>query len=755
MPGEPRSPQVAGAGHAPLERFQAARIELKQIYAGMKATLQDAAVFFLRRPVWVEYASGGSPTLHEEPLDEEVAMVNDAVRRSSIVIDTVSREAMKAVFFGRTSTGKSTLINAMLQKKILPSGVGHTTNCFCRVVGVDDGAAAFVEAADGSRSDVADLRDIAHALFSEEEDESRTTTIYWPREKCTLLKDYVEIVDTPGLDLSEEYDGWIDEHCKDADILILLVNSESALNRTERRFLEQVHARVANPTVFVCFNRWDCIDDAFDDTPVDGVRAQHLQSAFTLLVDKLEMVDDETTSLDDQVFLLSAKEALMRRTSEGSQSNGRKVDTTSEQSEVRYTEFCRFEERFAQCLSVNAMAHRFETHAVGAKELAGEACAVLAKYMTRLALHRQKLQAALQLQRGELEDLRTGIARVEQSCAAITSAHLADLKHSLTERVRSEAAAAVYDSIRGFRDVEGVFSESNLEPYTAKISEQAIAVVQGKIRDVCATELRESHAAAQHRLVQEIVKLLPSNMTSGRVRFETGYSPHVPMHIDGLVSSFKPDIAFRFSLGLSAASPRISAFINQSAAALLVGRPAVAAAASCTSEASDLFDEFLDFTQTPQGMLVVAGAASLLTQYRTRIVSYGAVLFFALYVYERASYTKSAKIHRFKNQLIEHTKGNLDQLVPHTAFYASEDLGKQLSEQTERTLVAVRQTAESLESGIADCEDRLDEIAGPNGLESGADALRKRFVAHLRTATSFVDGTFTPVSTPTKPRKAP
>ena len=104
------------------------------------------------------------------------------------------------------------------------------------------------------------------------------------------------------------------------------------------------------------------------------------------------------------------------------------------------------------------------------------------------------------------------------------------------------------------------------------------------------------------------------------------------MHIDGLVSSFKPDIAFRFSLGFSAASPRISAFINQSAAALLVGRPAaVAAAASCTSEASDLFDEFLDFTQTPQGMLVVAGAASLLTQYRTRIVSYGAVLFFALY----------------------------------------------------------------------------------------------------------------------------
>ena len=40
-------------------------------------------------------------------------------------------------FFGRTSNGKSTTINAMLQDKILPTGLGHTTNCFLSVHGSD------------------------------------------------------------------------------------------------------------------------------------------------------------------------------------------------------------------------------------------------------------------------------------------------------------------------------------------------------------------------------------------------------------------------------------------------------------------------------------------------------------------------------------------------------------------------------------------------------------------------------------------
>ena len=49
--------------------------------------------------------------------------------------EVLARDHMKVAFFGRTSNGKSTVINAMLRDKILPSGIGHTTSCFLQVEG--------------------------------------------------------------------------------------------------------------------------------------------------------------------------------------------------------------------------------------------------------------------------------------------------------------------------------------------------------------------------------------------------------------------------------------------------------------------------------------------------------------------------------------------------------------------------------------------------------------------------------------------
>jgi len=44
---------------------------------------------------------------------------------------------MAVVLIVRTSSGKSTVVNAMLKSKLLPSGIGHTTNCFVQVEGTD------------------------------------------------------------------------------------------------------------------------------------------------------------------------------------------------------------------------------------------------------------------------------------------------------------------------------------------------------------------------------------------------------------------------------------------------------------------------------------------------------------------------------------------------------------------------------------------------------------------------------------------
>lgn len=67
----------------------------------------------------------------------ETEMFRSFVFKINNIREVLARDNMKVAFFGRTSNEKSSVINAMLRDKILPSGIGHTTNCFCQVEGVD------------------------------------------------------------------------------------------------------------------------------------------------------------------------------------------------------------------------------------------------------------------------------------------------------------------------------------------------------------------------------------------------------------------------------------------------------------------------------------------------------------------------------------------------------------------------------------------------------------------------------------------
>lgn len=54
----------------------------------------------------------------------------------------------------RTSNGKSTVVNAMLGEKVLPSGIGHTTNCFLQVEGSQTGDAYLVTEGSNEKQNV-------------------------------------------------------------------------------------------------------------------------------------------------------------------------------------------------------------------------------------------------------------------------------------------------------------------------------------------------------------------------------------------------------------------------------------------------------------------------------------------------------------------------------------------------------------------------------------------------------------------------
>lgn len=172
--------------------------------------------------------------------------------------DVLTRDHMKVAFFGRTSNGKSTVINAMLRDKILPSGIGHTTNCFLQVEGSDTHEAYLItEQRPTDRQNVKSVGQLAHALCKEKLNESQLVRVYWPRDKCLLLRDDVVFVDSPGVDVTPNLDEWIDKHCLDADVFVLVANAESTLMVTEKNFFHKVSTKLSKPNIFILNNRWD------------------------------------------------------------------------------------------------------------------------------------------------------------------------------------------------------------------------------------------------------------------------------------------------------------------------------------------------------------------------------------------------------------------------------------------------------------------------------------------------------------------
>lgn len=109
------------------------------------------------------------------------------------------------------------------------------------------------------------VNQLAHALHQDEDlDAGSLVCVMWPKAKCALLRDDLVLVDrsdtssrrtraeplfssltsmsvsscSPGIDVTTELDSWIDKFCLDADVFVLVANSESTLMQTV-----SVHAR--------------------------------------------------------------------------------------------------------------------------------------------------------------------------------------------------------------------------------------------------------------------------------------------------------------------------------------------------------------------------------------------------------------------------------------------------------------------------------------------------------------------------------
>lgn len=119
-PGDRRFSGAEGRWSSPLKKFGLAKEKISKAFRRLSEQLAESEGFLKD----IKSAK-----------QQNVAQLGLKVEG---IKDILARDQMKVVFFGRTSNGKSTVINALLQNRVLPMGIGHTTNCFCSVTGTEE-----------------------------------------------------------------------------------------------------------------------------------------------------------------------------------------------------------------------------------------------------------------------------------------------------------------------------------------------------------------------------------------------------------------------------------------------------------------------------------------------------------------------------------------------------------------------------------------------------------------------------------------
>lgn len=666
-----------GIDNSPLQIFVKAKKKINDIFGEIEDYVNDT----------VEY-------MHEiEKEDhivsaEKVKQIEEFVDKVHSIREVLSRDHMKVAFFGRTSNGKSSVINAMLRDKILPSGIGHTTNCFLQVEGSTSEDPYLTKEGSNERCAVESVGQLAHALCKEKLSESEMVRVFWPKNRCLLLRDDVVFVDSPGVDVTPNLDEWIDKHCLDADVFVLVANAESTLMVTEKNFFHKVSKKLSKPNIFILNNRWDA--SATEPEFLDQVRRQHQERAVDFLVKELGVCSSKEA--EERIFFISAKEVLQARMAEQGQTASTPL---TEGFQTRYFEFQDFERKFEECISKSAVKTKFEQHSQRGKFIANELRDILESiYNEALRLREEKLK-----QRKELTDK---INYTEQQLVIITQEMKKKIRN-MVEDVEQRVSKALTEEIRRLSTLVDEFNlPFHPEPLVLNVYKKELHLhvetgLGSNLRARLSTALAMNMEQSQTEMTSRMESLIPQNYRSasnfimpGRQPFEILYR----LNCDNLCADFHEDLEFRFSYGITALIQR---FAGSKGSFLGIKNKRESPQSSIMpSTPVDVVDNrlvcntsFDDWSllsrialmgagsQGTMGCLLVAGFMFKTIGWRVIVVT--GALYGSLYLYERLTWTNKAKERSFKRQYVDHATRKLRMIVDLTSSNCSHQVQQELS----------------------------------------------------------------------------
>ncbi|KAM6434848.1 LOW QUALITY PROTEIN: mitofusin-2 [Liasis olivaceus] len=747
---------MAEVSASPLKHFVTAKKKINGIFEQLAAYIQESAAFL------EETHKNGE--LDPVTTEEQVLEVKGYLSKVSGISEVLARRHMKVAFFGRTSNGKSTVINAMLWDKVLPSGIGHTTNCFLRVEGTDGQDAFLLTEGSEEKKSVKTVNQLAHALH---QDELLTAgglvSVMWPNSKCPLLKDDLVLMDSPGIDVTTELDSWIDKFCLDADVFVLVANSESTLMQTEKQFFHKVNARLSRPNIFILNNRWDASASEPEyvevsvsltltltlkesspkgrlifPSPFPGPprsHRQHMERCTSFLVDELGVVD--RAQAGDRIFFVSAKEVLNARIqkAQGMPEGG---GALAEGFQVRMFEFQNFERRFEECISQSAVKTKFEQHTVRAKQIAEEVRQIMDS--VHVAAQEQRVYCL-----EKWDDRQERLGFIEKQLDLLTQSYKLKIKE-ITEEVERQVSNAMAEEIRKLSVLVDDFQlDFHPSPVVMKVYKNELHrhIEEGlgrNMSDRCSGSISASLQTTQQEMIDGLRPLLPVSLRGQidllvpRQCFTLSYD----LNCDKLCADFQEDIQFHFSLGWTMLVNRFLGPKNtrralmgysdqaQRPLPLTPANPSLPPLPQGSLTQEELMVSMVTglaslTSRTSMGILVIGGVVWKAVGWRLIALSLG--LYGLLYVYERLTWTTKAKERAFKHQFVEYAGEKLQLIVSYTGSNCSHQVQQELAGTFAQLCQQVDVTREDLEKEIAGLNQKIEIL---DTLQSKAKLLRNK-----------------------------
>uniref|UniRef100_A0A8C6Q8T7 Mitofusin 1b n=1 Tax=Nothobranchius furzeri TaxID=105023 RepID=A0A8C6Q8T7_NOTFU len=624
-----------------------------------------------------------------------------------------------------TSNGKSTVVNAMLRDRVLPSGIGHTTNCFLSVEGTDNDKAYLKTEGSEEEKSIKTVNQLAHALHMDKSlDAGCLVRVFWPKTKCALLRDDLVLVDSPGTDVTTELDSWIDKFCLDADVFVLVANSESTLMNTEKHFFHKVNERLSKPNIFILNNRWDA--SANEPEYMEDVRKQHTDRCVNFLVDELKVV--ERDQAPNRIFFVSAKEVLNSRMqrAQGMPETG---GALAEGFQERLKEFQSFERRFEECISQSAVKTKFEQHTIRAKQISEQVKTIMDAINIDAAEKRVAALEDREYQKDRLEFVKNQLNLL-----------IDDIKKkikAISEDVESKVSVAMGDEISRLHVIVDEFhTDFHPSPHVLKIykSELLSHVEEGMGKNLafrCSSAINASVQSSQNYMIESMLPLLPSaaqsqvSMLVPNRTFDLSYD----LNCATICSDFQENIEFQFSLGWKCLVHRYLGSVNAQKALTLTSQPALPMAQTPSSGPPSIAappnNERALMTQEDLMVAMATNVASLTSRASMTVIVVGGVvwktvgwrlivlsasLYGLLYLYERLTWTTKAKERALKRQFVDYATEKLQLIVSFTSANCSHQVQQEMATTFARLCQQVDQTQKELEADILQLTTKIDQL---------------------------------------------